>query len=174
MHTKLLVVAPLLWLLGSVPLAMGQTSNQKGTSGAAASGASGTQKDANPRNDAKTIEELQLAAQRLRDAIQAMAQAPAGEKRNQAIKDGNQALMEVNRAMVNLPPDLLTAAATETNYQKAMDRLKQSAQRLRIAAQALAQEPAGKRRNETIKKINQALLETQQVMIDIPISASRK
>lgn len=167
MNAKLAAIVPLVLLLGSAPLAIGQTksANPADTKGSTAAATART------RPDAKAIEELQLAAQRMRDAIDAMAKAPAGAQRNQAIKDANRALMEVNIAMTNLPPDLLTAAASESNYKLAIDRLQQANDRLREAAQALAKDPYSKRRNETIKDINKALLETQQVMIDVPISA---
>lgn len=146
--------------------AVAQTAQEKGQSAPTASSAT--------PNDAKTINELQQAAQRLREAVQTMAQAPAGDQRNQAIRAGNDALLSVHRAMANLPPNLLTAGADETQYKKAMDLLQQSAQRLREAAQALAQQPAGERRNEAIKQINDSLLETQQVMISVVMAQQAK
>ena len=121
--------------------------------------------------DAKAIEDLQAAAQRLRDAAHALAQAPAGPQRNQAIKDTNRTLMEVNEAMANLPPDLLTAQSDESKYRQSLDRLEQAAQRLRDATHALAVAPVSQRRNETIKDVNRALADTQQVMMDLPLSA---
>ena len=124
--------------------------------------------------DARPIEDLQAAAQRLRDAIHDMAEAPAGPKRMAAIQMGDRALLEVNQAMANLPPDLLTAAATESDYRQAIDRLQQAAQRLRDASHALVTDPYSTRREQTIRDINRALLETQQVMIDIPLSAWSK
>ena len=120
--------------------------------------------------DAKPVETLEAAAQRLRDAIHALAKAPAGPQRTQAIRDGNRALMEVNEAMANLPPDMLTAQASESSYHQAVDRLEQAAQRLRDAAHALATDPNSTRRNQTIADINHALHETQQVMADVPLS----
>ena len=123
------------------------------------------------RPDAKPIEDLQTAAQRLRDAVHALAKAPPGPQRNQAINDGNRALMEVNIAMANLPPDLLTAQADESSYQKSIDRLEAAAQKLRDTTHALAADPNSQRRNETIKEVNKALRETQQVMADVPVSA---
>ena len=121
--------------------------------------------------DAKPIQNLEAAAQRLRDAIHALAKAPAGPQRNQAIHDGNRALMEVNEAMAGLPPEMLTAQASESSYQQAMNRLEQAAQRLRDATHALAADPNSTRRDEAISDINRALHETQQVMADVPVSA---
>jgi hypothetical protein len=80
-------------------------------------------------------------------------------------------LMEVNEAMANLPPDMLTAQADESKYKQSIDRLQQAAQRLRDATHALAADPYSTRRNETIKDINRALVDTQQVMVDVPLSA---
>jgi phage-related minor tail protein len=167
MKVKLLAVTPLLWLLVSAPLVLAQTTSGTPPDPVRGSAAMGS----TVRSDARPIEDLQLAAQRLRDAIHALAKAPAGAPRNQTITDANRALAEVQAAMANLPPDLLVAAATESDYQQAVDRLQQAAQKLRDAAHALATDPYSTRRNETILDINKALLETQQVMIDVPISA---
>ena len=106
--------------------------------------------------DAKPVEDLQAAAQRLRDAIHAMAQASTGLQRNQAIRDGNRALMEVNEAMANLPPDMLTAQADESKYKQSIDRLQQAAQRLRDATHALAADPYSTRRNEILRRVDPA------------------
>jgi hypothetical protein len=55
-----------------------------------------------------------------------------------------------------------------------MDRLMQAAQRLREAIQAMATQPAGPHRNKAIKEANEALLETQQVMVTLlPALTSR-
>jgi len=121
--------------------------------------------------DPKPVQDLEVAAQRLRDAIHALANTPAGPQRNQAIHDGNRALMEVNEAMAALPPEMLTAQASESSYRQAIDRLEQAAQKLRDATHALATDPNSPRRNETINDINRALRETQQVMVDVPLSA---
>lgn len=138
-----------------------------GTAGTQHSAAVAASNSAN----AKPIEALEAAAQRLRDAIQALAQAPAGERRNQAIRDGNRALFEVNEAMAGLPPDLLTAQADESAYRQSVDRLQQAAQRLRDATHALASQPGSSRRNDSIGAVNRALRETQQAMIDVPPTA---
>jgi hypothetical protein len=46
---------------------------------------------------------LQRAAQRLRDAIQALADQPAGPRRNDAIKQAHEALLETQQAMAWVP-----------------------------------------------------------------------
>jgi hypothetical protein len=50
-----------------------------------------------------SMKELQRAADRLRGAIQAMAQRPAGASRNDAIKQAHSALFETQQAMVMVP-----------------------------------------------------------------------
>ena len=170
MKRKLMIVAPALFLMAAAPLACAQSSSASTSSRTG----SATSTAVNYRDDARAVEALQAAAQRLRDAIHAMADAPAGTQRNEAIQAGNKALAETQAAMANLPPDLLIAGGTESDYQKAMDRLKQAADRLRDATHALADEPAGARRNEAIRKANKALLDTQQAMIEVPIRVSSR
>jgi len=170
MNAKLAIIAPLLWALGSAPLALGQTksaspADQKAP-GAAATASAGP--------DAKPIEDLRLAAQRLRDAIHDMLNEPAGAKRIELIKAGDRALAEVESAMVNLPPELLTAQATESTYKQTGDRLRRATENLHEAAQALAKDPNSKRRNETVRKIKTALLETHRLMHEIPRGATGK
>jgi hypothetical protein len=60
-------------------------------------------------NYTKSMERLQEAAQRLRDATQAMAQQPAGGGRNDAIRTANEALFDVQQAMLQLPPEQRSA-----------------------------------------------------------------
>jgi hypothetical protein len=50
-----------------------------------------------------SMQELQRAADRLRGAIQAMAQRPAGASRNEAIKQAHDALFETQQAMAMVP-----------------------------------------------------------------------
>jgi len=50
-----------------------------------------------------SMQELQRAADQLRESIQAMAQRPAGSDRNAAIKQAHQALYKTQQAMVNVP-----------------------------------------------------------------------
>ena len=164
MKTSRLLAGTLACALCVPPLVLAQAS----TPGAAP--ANSQAKDSNTRNDAQAIEDLLAAEQRLREAIQAMAQAPAGDKRTTAIRQGNVPLREVQGGVVRLPSNLLLANATESDYRKAMDKLQRAAQRLREAAQALAQEPAGPKRNAAIKQINEALVETNQVMMFVPPS----
>jgi hypothetical protein len=120
------------------------------------------------RIDAKPLEDLEAAAQRLRDAVHDLAQAPAGPQRNDAIHTANKTLIEVQSAMAELPPEVLALAGNESNDKAAMDRLEMAAQRLRDATHALAREPLAAERADSMKTINKALIDTQQVMLDLP------
>ena len=139
----------------------------------------------------ESMARLQAAAQRLREAIQAMAQEPAGDRRNNAIKQGNEALIEINQAMINLPPEMRSTPGSgvgttpsagasgsvavgqvypksDVEYTKAMEKLQKAAQQLRESIQAMAQEPAGARRDDAIKSAHKALNDTTQSMIQLP------
>ena len=140
---------------------------------AAAAPADAPSASAGARVDAKPIHELEAAAQRLRDAIHVMAQAAAGQKRTAAIRDANVALARTQAAMANLPPELLLAGGREGDYAHAMDRLEQAAQDLRDASHALATEPSSERRNAAMERIDKALLDTQQTMLDAYTASSR-
>jgi hypothetical protein len=63
-------------------------------------------------NDPKAMERLQQAAQQLREAVQAMAQRPAGAQRNEAIETANQALYDAREAMILLPLRVSSAAGS--------------------------------------------------------------
>ena len=86
---------------------------------------------------------LQEAAQRLREAIQAMAQQPPGEGRNKAIDQAHQALYDTQSAMIQLPPELRTGpgSASQPNYTRSMERLQQAAQKLLETQQAMVMLP---------------------------------
>ena len=108
MNAKIVANVPRLLLLGSGPLAIARTksANPVDHKGPLVAATKSTRPDANP------IEELQLAAQRLRDAIHDMLHEPAGPKRTELIKAGDRALADVESAMVNLPPELLREGKT--------------------------------------------------------------
>lgn len=60
---------------------------------------------ANPQiGDTEAMRRLQEAAQKLREAVQAMASEPAGPRRNAAIKQANEALFETQQTMVDALP----------------------------------------------------------------------
>ena len=135
------------------------------------------------------MKKLQASAQRLREAIQAMAQEPAGERRNQAIRQAQEALLETKQSMTSMPPDMRIAdsaigtsspgggagavgntvyPSSDAEYTKAVEKLQKAAQQLRESIQGMAQEPAGERRNHAIKAAHQALFDTTQAMIQLP------
>lgn len=122
----------------------------------------------------KSMEQLQQATQKLREAIQQMAQEPAGDRRNRAIGQAQEALVETQRSMMALPPELRVGSASSPDYTKSMERLQTAAQKLRDATHAMAQQPAGERRNKAIDQANQALYDTQQAMIALPADMRTK
>jgi len=160
MNAKILAIAPLLLALGAASPAFANTA--KGASTAVTSIS---------KADAKPIEDMLAAAQSLRDAIHTMLNEPAGPKRAELIKAGDRALEGVEAAMVNLPPQLLTADASANTYKRTSDRLQQATQDLNEAVRALASDPNSKRRNETMKKIEKALQETHELMHKLPRNA---
>ena len=126
--------------------------------------------DAPPPNYSDSMARLQEAAQRLREGIQQMAQYPPGERRNAALDQAHKALFDAQQAMIQLPPESYMKEHAETlpNYTIAMDRLQQAAQKLREAVQAMAQQAPGDRRNAAMREAREAIVETQQAMIDLP------
>lgn len=113
------------------------------------------------------MQRLLEAAQHLRDASHEMAEGKTIEARNKAIKQTNEALLATQRAVLEIPSDLRRPSNSSGYDAKGLDRLKKAAQKMREAAQALADQPAGEGRNAAIKQINSALLETQQAMFDV-------
>lgn len=72
-------------------------------------------------------------------------------------------------AAASAPGDKVSApSSSETDYSRSMERLTKAAQNLREAVQAMATQPAGERRNEAMRQANDALLETQQAMVQLP------
>ena len=151
----------------ALPLGAAAQDRTGAASGPAAAGS--TARSTSPDYTA-SMSRLQEAAQRLRESIQAMAQQPPGERRNQAIDQAHQALYDTQSAMIRLPPELRTGpgSASQPNYTKSMERLQQAAQKLREAVQAMAQQPAGDNRNAAAREAREALLETQQAMVMLP------
>lgn len=146
----------------------------------AAGGSADTTKVSEP------MEHLQKAAQRLRESIQAMAQEKPGTRRNQAIKDAQESLIEAKGAMAQLPPEFRDSAPAGStgstsgsgasgntgsnpgDSSSAMERLQKAAQQLRESSQAMAQEPAGPRRNDAIRTTNRALMDVNEAMTQLP------
>ncbi|MGG5823593.1 hypothetical protein [Falsiroseomonas sp. HW251] len=55
-----------------------------------------------------SVDWLFTAAQSLREAVQAMAQQPPSDQRNEAMSRARQALIETQEAMLQLPPEMRT------------------------------------------------------------------
>ena len=56
----------------------------------------------------RSMDLLLVAAQSLREAMQAIAQQPVSEGRNQAMQRAQDAILETQQAMLRLPPELRT------------------------------------------------------------------
>lgn len=114
----------------------------------------------------KAVKSLLAAAQMLRESIQKMAQAPAGEGRTKAIREGNEALMQVNAGIMALPSRLLLAGGSGDDYSRAVSKMKGASDKLYAAVHALASEPASDARNRAIREVNQALADTNTAMVN--------
>jgi sporulation protein YlmC with PRC-barrel domain len=155
-------------------------------------GAGGTVVTTSPEYTA-SMKRLQESAQKLRESIQAMAQHPPGERRDQAMKEARQALYDTHQAMIQLPPRMRSneppstvAGATgktgssgagsagtassmsDAEYSRSMERLQKSAQEVREAIQAMAQQPQGQRRDQAIMEAHEALMDLNQSMAQLP------
>jgi hypothetical protein len=97
-----------------------------------------------------------------------MGQQPAGSRRNEAMQAAREALLDTQQARVRLPLELRTGDGPGVDRSRAMERLQEATQDLREAIQAMAQQPAGERRNQAIREANEAILEAQQAMIALP------
>ena len=127
--------------------------------------------NAPPANYSDSVARLMEASQRLREAIQAMAQHPAGERRDYALNQAHKALFDAQQSIVNLPVEAYRGeGGSPPNYTKSMERLQQAADKLRQAIQAMADRPAGDQRAAAIDEAREALLETQQAMVWLPPS----
>ena len=129
---------------------------------------------------------LKLSAQRLREAIQSLAQKPPGSAREQAMNDARRALFDTQQAMVRLPaeyrvsgmvlsnvPIAQSSPAQNRGFGDSVKELQLAADRLRDAIQAMAQAPAGANRDGAVKQAHAALMETQQAMVWVPGYPSR-
>lgn len=122
----------------------------------------------------KSMEQLQRAAQRLRESIQSLAQQPAGPKREDAMKLAREALWDAQQAMIRLPPELRSAPAVSSsnavapNYDQSLKELTKASDRLYGAIHAMAKQPAGERRNQAMQEAREALFESEQAILALP------
>ncbi|WP_332813894.1 beta/gamma crystallin domain-containing protein [Ramlibacter sp.] len=149
-------------MAGAMALAQGNPGAPSTAPGSATGGGAviGTQPVYTP-----SMQHLQASADRLRQAIEALAGRPPGPDREAAIAKAHEALLETQQAMLSLPPELRSSGTVSAgDYDAAVTRLMQTADQLRQAVQAMAQQPAGERRNQAIRQANRALLDTQVAM----------
>lgn len=124
---------------------------------------------------------LKASAQRLREAIQSLAQKPPGSAREQAMSDARRALRDTQQSMVRLPaeyrvsgiamsnvPIVQSSPAQNRSFGDSVRELQIAADRLRDAIQEMAQAPAGADRDGAVRQAHEALLETQQAMAWVP------
>lgn len=81
---------------------------------------------------------------------------------------GAQAPANPADAQRGVPLGAGTVVSAQPDPTEAMQKLSQAAQRLRESIQALAQKPAGSERDRGIMQAQEALLETQRAMLQLP------
>lgn len=140
--------------------------NHPGRSAGTAAKSANTGSDVASADEDKAVKSLLAAAQLLRESIQRMAQAPAGEGRTEAIRQGNEALLQVNSAIMALPSHLLLAGGNSGDYGRAVTKMKAASDKLYAAVHALAKEPGSAARNQAIREVNEALAETNTAMVN--------
>jgi hypothetical protein len=123
--------------------------------------------------DAKPIQDLQRAAQRLRDATHDMVRETATAKRNRGIRKVDRTLEEVQDAMVSLPSNLFLAGAEQSEPQKAGDNLQRATDRLNDAVQALKTDGSANQ-SASVKAIKEALAQVQQERMNLANQSASK
>lgn len=166
MHTKLLIAAAAFStsMLAASNVAIAQQNRADAGSGSVAS---------TRANYSKSMEELQRAAQRLRESIQALAQQQPGPKRDDAIRAAHQALYDTQQAMLRLPPELRNApssAAAQGDYSQSLKKLQSAADRLYNALHSMAKQSKVEGRNSAIRQAREALFEAEQAMLQSPLA----
>jgi hypothetical protein len=141
---------------------------------------------ATPKSDVQSgyspeLERLLKASQGLRSSIQTLAQKQPGPQRTVAIAMTHQALNLTNQAMSQLTPEMRAdptpttgSIGSQLDNPQSMEALQKAAEQLVKSAQAMADEPAGERRNAAVKAVQQALKDTNQAMIQLPAKAADK
>lgn len=161
---------PVLSVAASVVLAASTVANVQAQNMQSQQNVAASQ-NAQAKSDAhvKAMADLERAAQRLRESIQTMAQLAPGRDRNVAIDAANKALLDANQAMAEfgppapkkLPMREPVLSLGSLTYDEAVNRLKQATDKLYDAVHDLARAPAGMARNDAIKAVDHALLDTQ-------------
>jgi hypothetical protein len=152
---------------------MNTHTNAMHSTGAKTTGAATDTSAKNASEDAKPIQDLQRAAQRLRDATHYMVREAATSKRNRGIRKVDRTLEEVQDAMVGLPSNLFLAGTDQSESQKATANLQRATDRLNDAAQALKADGTGDR-SASIKAIKDALAQVQQERMNFANQSASK
>ena len=119
----------------------------------------------------RLMDGLLSAAQKLREAIQQLAQQHPGPKRQAAIEAARDALPLTQRAMLQLPPELRVEdvkVREGKDWPKAMARLDSAAQKLRESVEGMSKQPAGKGRDDAIAAVKKALSGAEEAMLALP------
>ncbi len=111
--------------------------------------------------DARPVQDLQHAAQQLRDATHDLVREQASAKRNEIIQRIDKTLVDVQAAIVSLPPNLMLAGTNEAESKKASSTLANAADRLEQSAQALSTDTSPDKRSQTMQEIRHALAQIQ-------------
>jgi hypothetical protein len=168
MHVRKTYIAAAAFALASSGIAALQTASAAGMPGDQYHAAAASRVDAK-----QAVHNLETAAQRLRDAVQAMTDQPAGPKRDRAMHDANRALFDTNQAMLRLPEGYRYYGALKgmpgqppagQTFEQSMHELRVASDRLYNAVHAMARESGGQRLDQAIRDVNEALVETHGAM----------
>jgi hypothetical protein len=112
------------------------------------------------------MQHLMDASHRLRDASRRLAQQPPGPSRDAALASADEALRATQRAMLDVPGTARPAAPAVRGAggEASVQALTHASDRLYAAVHTLARRPAGPARNEAIRDVDRALLDTQVAM----------
>lgn len=112
------------------------------------------------------MQHLMDASNRLRDASRRLAQQPPGPERDAALASADEALRATQRAMLDLPGAAPPAvpAVRGAGGDASVQALMNASDRLYAAVHAMARRPAGPARNQAIREVDRALLDTQVAM----------
>jgi len=117
------------------------------------------------RDVALAHDALGKAEHRLRDALHDMSFTSPDSQSDKAMGAAYEAQNSTQRALALLPRD--ARRATHASFERSLERLQQAAQDDRETIQALADLPVSKARDAALDQTRQALLDTQEAMIDM-------
>ena len=117
------------------------------------------------RDVALAHDALGKAEHKLGDALQDMSFTSPDIPSDKAMGAAYEAQNSTQRALALLPRD--ARRATPASFERSLERLQQAAQDDRATIQALADLPVSKARDAALDQTRQALIDTQDAMIDI-------